>query len=472
MNEFNMDEILNINRAIPSLVGRFFRWLFRRRIMRRVLPCVAGLITLITTYCVSANWHLQRALARCKQQMAAKGEVLDWFACIPPAVPDDQNMFKAPKISEWFASSFPGPPFTNEFARSLLGGPATSEITSAAAAVSYLTWSDQFQSDFDALGAAMKRPCARMDGDDSPAVVPVPNKVTALTLAGTLARRAKSHLLLGQTDKAWQEWTLLHGFKALLEGRPASRHILAQTAAVSREVAVYSMNVIAKGLELHAWQEPQLRALQSQLEESDFLSPQADALRSLRMFYCWAYEEVAQDGLLGVLRVQRPWSVRLFGSIAPRAFIYKIEMGWIEEIQNFVDALSFTDGPIRPHELSAKLLLKQSRAGWQRIGPAVLRTQTLSNEAQIACALERYRLARGDYPAELGALVPQFIEKLPRDLINGQPLIYRRTEDGSFLLYSVGWNETDDGGKIMAPNGDPKQLTSGDWVWKNSISEF
>ena len=38
------------------------------------------------------------------------------------------------------------------------------------------------------------------------------------------------------------------------------------------------------------------------------------------------------------------------------------------------------------------------------------------------------------------------IEKLPHDIINGQPLHYRRTDDGQFVLYSVGWDEKDDGG--------------------------
>ena len=38
--------------------------------------------------------------------------------------------------------------------------------------------------------------------------------------------------------------------------------------------------------------------------------------------------------------------------------------------------------------------------------------QTMVNEAQIVCALERYRLAQGDYPGTLDALVPQFIETI------------------------------------------------------------
>ena len=74
------------------------------------------------------------------------------------------------------------------------------------------------------------------------------------------------------------------------------------------------------------------------------------------------------------------------------------------------------------------------------------RNQTLANEAFIACGLERYRLAQGEYPETLEALVPQFAEKLPHDIIGGQPLKYHRAANGGFVLYSVGWNEKDDGG--------------------------
>jgi len=80
--------------------------------------------------------------------------------------------------------------------------------------------------------------------------------------------------------------------------------------------------------------------------------------------------------------------------------------------------------------------------------------------AALACALERYRLAHGQFPDVLDALAPQFMEKVPRDIINGQALKYRRTQDGQFVLYSVGWNETDDGGTV----GSSRE--TGDWVWR------
>jgi len=86
--------------------------------------------------------------------------------------------------------------------------------------------------------------------------------------------------------------------------------------------------------------------------------------------------------------------------------------------------------------------------------------------ARVAIALERYRLAHGEFPESLDVLAPQFIAKLPHDIINGQPLHYRRTSDGQFVLYSVGWNETDDGGVVGRIKYGAPDISEGDWVWR------
>jgi len=92
--------------------------------------------------------------------------------------------------------------------------------------------------------------------------------------------------------------------------------------------------------------------------------------------------------------------------------------------------------------------------------------QTWVDLARVACALERYRLANGQFPETLDTLAPKFIAQVPDDIINGQPLKYRRTADGRFVLYSVGENETDDGGKVvMTKSGNP-DWKHGDWVWR------
>jgi hypothetical protein len=59
------------------------------------------------------------------------------------------------------------------------------------------------------------------------------------------------------------------------------------------------------------------------------------------------------------------------------------------------------------------------------------------------------------------------MDKVPVDLIGGEPLHYRRTTDGKFLLYSVGWNMTDDGGIIGRNKSGNEDRTQGDWVWRN-----
>jgi hypothetical protein len=93
--------------------------------------------------------------------------------------------------------------------------------------------------------------------------------------------------------------------------------------------------------------------------------------------------------------------------------------------------------------------------------------------ARVAMALERYRLAHGEYPESLDPLTPQFITKQPHDIINGEPLHYRRTADGRFVLYSVGWNETDDGGVVVLSKGSSPRvdINKGDWVWSSSVEK-
>ena len=103
------------------------------------------------------------------------------------------------------------------------------------------------------------------------------------------------------------------------------------------------------------------------------------------------------------------------------------------------------------------------------LSKAVQRTafaQAAVDEAAVACALERHRLAHGAYPDSLEALAPQFIAQVPHDVITGQALKYRRAADGQYVLYSVGWNEKDDGGVVaMNDSGKAMDAENGDWVW-------
>jgi hypothetical protein len=66
---------------------------------------------------------------------------------------------------------------------------------------------------------------------------------------------------------------------------------------------------------------------------------------------------------------------------------------------------------------------------------------------RLAFALAAYHADHGAYPAALSDLVPKYAKELPKDIFNNDgELRYAREGDG-FLLYSLGTNGKDDGGK-------------------------
>ena len=89
-------------------------------------------------------------------------------------------------------------------------------------------------------------------------------------------------------------------------------------------------------------------------------------------------------------------------------------------------------------------------------GSLLARAATAEAQRRIlitVIALERYRGKHGSYPATLTALAPEFLKSVPVDFMDGQPLRYRLANDGHFVLYSVGLDCVDNGGKISANGG-------------------
>jgi hypothetical protein len=74
------------------------------------------------------------------------------------------------------------------------------------------------------------------------------------------------------------------------------------------------------------------------------------------------------------------------------------------------------------------------------------RTTMRSELTDLAFGLAAYRADHGAYPARLADLAPKYIRAVPRDIFNDAELHYRPEKDG-YLLYSVGDNGKDDGGR-------------------------
>jgi hypothetical protein len=98
----------------------------------------------------------------------------------------------------------------------------------------------------------------------------------------------------------------------------------------------------------------------------------------------------------------------------------------------------------RPNPLTQVLLENRLRSWWH-----FDRNRTLTDQLLVSLALRAYRLEKGIYPAQLEDISRDLLPFIPVDAFGyGQSLQYRRTESG-YLLWSVGPDRKDDGGRAM-----------------------
>lgn len=75
------------------------------------------------------------------------------------------------------------------------------------------------------------------------------------------------------------------------------------------------------------------------------------------------------------------------------------------------------------------------------------RTRMHRDLARLAIALGGYRAEHGQYPKELAALSPEWLNPVPKDLFVDEPVRYDRRGPGAVVIYSVGPDQKDNGGK-------------------------
>ena len=83
------------------------------------------------------------------------------------------------------------------------------------------------------------------------------------------------------------------------------------------------------------------------------------------------------------------------------------------------------------------------------------RNTTRLQLSKLAYAIAGYRAEHKEYPEALSRLAPKYIDLVPKDLFSGNDFRFKRKQNG-YLLYSVGANGKDDGGRTSdsEPPGD------------------
>jgi len=301
-----------------------------------------------------------------------------------------------------------------------------------------------------------------------------------------LALRAIAELNSGQTDRALADITLSFRLVDCVRTEPILISHLVRIAQVH-----IALQPVWEGLADHRWNEAQLAALDAELARLDFLADYLTAMRG---------ERVCSMEAVDYVRRTRDWSVVMdnSGESSPSSvkrasgplLLRLVPSGWFDQskavmgrlhlelflpavnqeartvspsfLRQTGEALDKAFSHRTPYNVFAALFLPALTKSTEKFA----RGQACADLARVACALERHRLAHGSYPESLDALTPVFLAKLPHDVISAQPLKYRRTDAGQFLLYAVGWNETDDSGQIGLTEKGNFDWSKGDWVWR------
>lgn len=135
-----------------------------------------------------------------------------------------------------------------------------------------------------------------------------------------------------------------------------------------------------------------------------------------------------------------------------RAMTRKIEVGKLpppESIQEAKELAKLNDQAKRGYYIFSSLLLPSLERLESRDAEASARARI----ARVALAVEGWRISHdGKPPDSLEELLPTQLKEIPADPFDGKPLRYKKLPRG-FVVYSIGRDSKDDGGKEQPPRG-------------------
>ena len=348
----------------------------------------------------------------------------------------------------------------------------------------------------DELRLASALPASRFPlnyDSESPGAILLPQLAALKGCAQVLQLRSLAELQNTHPDKAFADVLLGLQLTGKIQTEPFLISHLVRISMVQLQ-----LQTVWEGLVNRAWSDKQLGEFEKELSGYNFCADYQLSMRGEMAMLCGetenlrrhpellqrmtGYGDYGEDGEAQRKESSSPGS--LMSRLIPSGWFYQNQLLCAQLIMKHflpvADVAEKTFSPERvrrgnaavndaikkttPYNLIARMLLPAPSAAAKRFSYA----ESFVDMSRTAIALERYRLVRGGFPESLDALAPQFIAQVPHDVIGGQPLKYRRTSDGQFVLYSIGWNEKDDGGAVVLRQGSTPDVDigQGDWVWR------
>jgi hypothetical protein len=498
---------------------RLVRWLFSKRVLKFVSKGLFIGILMVAAYYAQEDLLGYWAWKSYLSQGGITPDQLDLRSYIPKSVPDDENFAATPVVKKWFATKWENQPWRSDhFGRAPsrlveeikdvvkkkplrhldlaewhhgLVKESSSEprpLSRQQHAAAILAVSQDDEEMIQSVRAASVRPKCTYPVNytlDDPWQILLPHLSNIEQLGFRLNLRACAELAVHDSNKAFNDVLLTLYLADSLTNDAFIISYLIRARCIDAAV-----QPIWEGLAEHQWSDKQLQEFEIRLLRFKFVS---ELELPLKMERAVGVLTVDLTRRRGVSYLARTAFNEPFNGLIGKAMDGALPAGWFarEKVSYcrlwdtlFADAFDPATGTISPTETSANqaafnrdvhygkrgligLVLHHQIVGRMFL-PALPKcifraaiAQTAADQAALACALERYHLANKRYPPDLKSLVPRWIPRIPHGVIEGSDYIYRASDSDHFVLYSVGWDEKDDGG---TPGGF-QFSHEGDWVW-------
>jgi len=253
----------------------------------------------------------------------------------------------------------------------------------------------------------------------------------------------------------------------------------------------YALNTLHYGLEARTWDEPELAQFQTRVQSLCLLTNFHQAMVYDR---AWGVSLYAfnRQGYTNTFKKLLSLPKNLASN--PRLYYWstmeaqndeyrylKFTQERLELLRSHIQSSAWADFPEQLH-LAYKAFFPVEvdwnvyRKDWlntslihemDNLAHLIITSETLRQQTVAAIALERYRLAHHRHPETLAELTPTYLSVVPSDPMDAHPMRYRLEKDGTFTLWSVGFDGKDDGGDSTMPN--PQKQTfpqdARDLVW-------
>jgi hypothetical protein len=502
----------SIQRSFPT-----FRRLTSRRVLAGLGVVMGGVVTLVALYYAVQNWQGARAWKEVRDELRAQGEPLTFPELVPPMPPEDQNFAMTPFFKGFFDKSI-DPKTGKEVWRGKVGEFDLPEWFSRLKDPEgwrfggryELAWVDpdpampkhaiidvttnppagvvrelmvKSKPLMDEIQTSVQRPYSQfpVHYEDNIAAL-LPHLAKLKELGRLFSTRALLDLQSGDAAAALRDVETTLALSESLRTEPILISGLVRIAILEN-----GMQPVWQGLVDGRWSDAQLAELQSRLAQVDLLKGYQWSMQGERIFEIELVDLAERTRNLAALGATDGNDGRgdfnnLLVDYGPKGW-YTYNKAVIARMLSDY-AIPVMD-PVRQRYDDAKAgayvrqidgrLIHDWKLFLARLAlPAIARAgqkfalgQTDANLAAVACALERFKLKEGHYPESLAALKPDYLATIPHDIMDGGPLRYRQ-EDKAFVLYSIGLNGSDDGGKVgfkQTRFGKSWRRDEGDWAW-------